>query len=688
MQSSRLLRPTLQYGLQYRFVSSLERHRSSIVQALSPWIRSDPSWKQATLDALRVRHHDDAHFYNDSIESFLKDFPNTHGTFLDKMAASTGFDNHKTAKKYRRAKRRQNDAGVAVHQSQRKILSLQQKMERLEKPWNDILKNVEDWKHEIEAMEEAMNQKQETSAMEDVWGSLTKMMGYVKAKSEEELKQENFQRKKIRKLRNKVDRNESKAHKLRRDIDRARQRIEAEEALKLDNEALLKQKPSRIDRALDEAREVVAQAFSAHIQERHAALLERYQELDSKTDLTRPQEWFLYARLYHRKIIFHGGPTNSGKTYNALERLKEAKRGLYVGPLRLLAAEVYEKLTASGIYCNLFTGQEIRDVPFATHTAATIEMASTAQEYDVVVIDEIQMVASAERGYAWTRAFMGMRCKEIHVCGGLEATEIVQKLAKACGDDYELNTYKRFSALTVEDESLASFVEEEGSFSSIQPGDCIVAFSRDDIFAIKREIEKTTKLKCCVIYGSLPPKTRSHQARLFNDPNSEYDVLVASDAIGMGLNLSIRRIIFNSIYKNDGHSIIKLDHSAIKQIGGRAGRRNSLYPEGLITCRDPRDLEYIRECINTDIDSIPKAGLLPTASHIERFSDTLDEHGIESNGTNLHEVMSHFSDMATVKSDFFLCRQEEMKQVAELLTDANLSIVSRSRSCMQLRAQL
>ena len=98
-------------------------------------------------------------------------------------------------------------------------------------------------------------------------------------------------------------------------------------------------------------------------------------------------------RLDQRRIIFHGGPTNSGKTYNALQRLREAKNGLYLGPLRLLAAEIYEELTTDGLYTNLFTGQEKRDIAFSTHTSATVEMSNPNTEYDVVVIDEIQMIA-------------------------------------------------------------------------------------------------------------------------------------------------------------------------------------------------------------------------------------------------------------------------------------------------------
>jgi ATP-dependent RNA helicase SUPV3L1/SUV3 len=309
-------------------------------------------------------------------------------------------------------------------------------------------------------------------------------------------------------------------------------------------------------------------------------MLERFKTMDSKTDLTRPQEWFPYARLDHRKIVYHGGPTNSGKTYAALSRLKLAKKGLYLGPLRLLAAEVYEKLTAEGVYCNLYTGQDRREIPFSTHAAATVEMADLQEEYDVIVIDEIQMIADKERGFAWTRALLGSRCKEIHVCGGLEAKDMIRRIAETCGDDFEVIEYTRFTPLTPATRSLASKPDEIGSYKQVQPGDCVVAFSRDDIFAIKREIEQTTTYKCCVIYGSLPPQTRSEQARLFNDPGSGFDILVASDAIGMGLNLNIRRIIFNSIFKHDGSGIVRLSHSAVKQIAGRAGRRNSPFPEG------------------------------------------------------------------------------------------------------------
>lgn len=176
-----------------------------------------------------------------------------------------------------------------------------------------------------------------------------------------------------------------------------------------------------------------------------------YRTLCETSDLRIPHEWYPYARLMKRKIIYHGGPTNSGKTYHALQRLKAADPskggGLYCGPLRLLALEVYESLNKAGVYTDLMTGQERREVPFSTHISCTVEMVSLNREYDVAVIDEIQMIGNAQRGYAWTRALLGLRAREIHVCGGLEAANVVESLVGSTGDEFELKKYERLSTL-------------------------------------------------------------------------------------------------------------------------------------------------------------------------------------------------------------------------------------------------
>ena len=411
----------------------------------------------------------------------------------------------------------------------------------------------------------------------------------------------------------------------------------------------------------------ITPALGKHINLRHDDF-DRYRQLEAHTDLTSPHEWYPRARLDKRKIIFHAGPTNSGKTYTALQRLKAGKKGMYLAPLRLLAAETYENLTAEGVYINLLTGQEQRKVPFATHRSSTVELACLQEDYDVVVIDEIQMLGEEFRGFAWTRALLGVRSKEIHVCGGREAIDIVKKICKMSGDDFELNEYKRFTDLKVQPKSLAKSSTAKGSYAHVEPGDCVVAFSRNDIFAIAREIEQSTQYKCCVIYGSLPPDVRAEQARRFNNPDSEYDILVASDAIGMGLNLSIKRIIFNSMFKNNGERIVQLDHSSVKQIAGRAGRRNSPYPHGEVTTRDPNDMAHLRKCMSTEIKPVEKAGILPTPAHIASFNQHLGDYD-SSKKLELHQTLRKFSEMATLKGQFFLCRQQQLEVISRWLKD-------------------
>lgn len=342
--------------------------------------------------------------------------------------------------------------------------------------------------------------------------------------------------------------------------------------------------------------------------------------LEKCSDLRIPHEWYPQTRLMKRKIIYHGGPTNSGKTYHALQRLKNADvekgGGLFAGPLRLLALEVYERLNREGVYCNLLTGQERREVPGATHVASTLEMVNLKNTYDVVVIDEIQMIADKTRGFAWTRALLGLQANEIHLCGGLEAKEVVESLVKGCGDEFVLEEYKRMSTLRIMDESL------QGDYAKVQPGDCVVAFSKSDLFSIKRQIEQLTAYRCAIIYGALPPETRSTQARLFNEEDSGYDILVASDAIGMGLNLNIRRIIIHSVIKKGGLlAPYWVDHSMVKQIGGRAGRRSSQYKVGEVTTWQEKDLAYLKACFDLEIPQAKAVGLFPSVDQVEKFSE-------------------------------------------------------------------
>ena len=252
-------------------------------------------------------------------------------------------------------------------------------------------------------------------------------------------------------------------------------------------------------------------------------------------DLRYPVEWYPGTRAVQRTIYLHVGPTNSGKTYHALQRLETAKTGVYAGPLRLLAHEVYGRLNAKGKACSLVTGDEQIINPNAypenNMMSCTVEMIPLNQTFDVAVIDEIQMIGDDHRGWAWTQALLGLRAKELHICGEERTVPLIRDLVGSMGDELKIRTYKRLTPLKTMSTSM------KGSLKELKKGDCVVVFSRVGIHAMKQDIEKSTQRRVAIVYGSLPPEIRAQQARLFNDPNSDYDILVASDAIGMGLNL-------------------------------------------------------------------------------------------------------------------------------------------------------
>lgn len=227
------------------------------------------------------------------------------------------------------------------------------------------------------------------------------------------------------------------------------------------------------------------------------------------TDLTRPHTWYPHARRKKRNVILHVGPTNSGKTYHALKQLENSSSGVYCGPLRLLALEIAKRLNKAKVPCDLITGQEIEKVDGAKHRAVTVEMTDVTCDYDCAIIDEIQMIGSKTRGFSFTRALLGISANELHLCGDAAAVPLVQKILKVTGDEVKVQYYERLSPLVPLDQPV-------GSCSNIRTGDCIVTFSRRDIYKLKKRIQKGKKHLCSVVYGSLPPETRTRQIAGYN----------------------------------------------------------------------------------------------------------------------------------------------------------------------------
>lgn len=383
-------------------------------------------------------------------------------------------------------------------------------------------------------------------------------------------------------------------------------------------------------------------------------------------DLRMPHEWWEDARKMTRNFIFHNGPTNSGKTHSALEVLRNSKTGVYCGPLRLLAAEVYEKLTVLGVKCSLITGQELKIVPGATHLACTIEGLNFEKKYHCGVIDEIQMIGDVQRGSAWTNALFGLLAPEIHLTGEFRAKEIIKDLLSKTQDVYSEKNYRRMSMLSV--------CPPVNNMKDLRDGDCLVAFSRRKCYALKNHIEKEQPGSCAIIYGSLPPDVRKEQALRFNSRQHKY--LIATDAVGMGLNYNINRVIFMESSKSSGRHKRKLLPSEIKQIAGRAGRNEN---DGEVTGCDLNILNDV--CIGLSHYAnqfITKAALSPNYLQIKEFSDSFYDNPEKVSYSN---ILKQFSRQAKLEQNFFLQSIEETCLIANCIQKFELSLEDMHRFC-------
>lgn len=269
---------------------------------------------------------------------------------------------------------------------------------------------------------------------------------------------------------------------------------------------------------------------------------------------------FPVARALKREIIFHVGPTNSGKTYEAMQALKAADTGVYLAPLRLLALEGYENLRASKIPAILLTGEEEIFDEDAGHVSSTIEMADFETEVDVALIDEIQMIGDRDRGWAWANALIGIPAKKIYLTGSKDALESVEYLCKWLEEPLTVVAFERKTPQEI--------LTRPTPLDEIATGSALIAFSRANVLKFRQKLSK--KYKISVIYGNLSPEVRREEARRFREGESE--ILVATDAIAMGLNLPIKQIIFTNDTKFDGESQRSLMPTEVQQIAGRAGR--------------------------------------------------------------------------------------------------------------------
>lgn len=378
--------------------------------------------------------------------------------------------------------------------------------------------------------------------------------------------------------------------------------------------------------------------------------------------LHRFHETFPGARARQRELLLIAGPTNSGKTYAAFQKLKAAKTGVYLAPLRLMAAEFWDRLRTAGVPCSLITGEERFPDPGAQHISSTIEMLATDAEYDVAIIDEVQMIADRERGWAWTQAIVGVNAKLVILVGSPDAEGVLREIATRLGEPFSVERTERLTPLTVAEKPLDPNLKPE-------PGSAFISFSRRDVLAWKQTLGLAN---CAVVYGALAPEVRREEARRF--VAGEAQIVSATDAIGMGLNLPVKTVVFTTLTKWDGEKEITLSDAMIRQIAGRAGRYG-MKEEGVVTALNKRDLEYIREAMDSEPEPLPI--IAPIAPHMKM----LDFLAQETGKSDLPSLLDCFAALPGDEDLFRKADVSSMRELAGQLGEFSLPLVTQFALC-------
>ena len=329
--------------------------------------------------------------------------------------------------------------------------------------------------------------------------------------------------------------------------------------------------------------------------------------------------YYPVARKMKRELVLYVGPTNSGKTWRSLNALAEAESGVYLAPLRLLALEGQEELEKRGKATSFLTGEERDLKPDARFVSSTIEMLNLEAEVGAVVVDEVQLLADERRGWAWLAAVVGAPANKVIMTGSPDCVEIVKDLASYLGETLTIHECQRYTELRIADEPMR--------MRDVRRGMAIICFSRRDVLRIKNLIQENSEHKVAVVYGNLSPQVRREEARRFRE--GEADILVATDAIAMGLNLPVSEVLFYKTEKFNGEEMVPLTTSEVRQIGGRAGRFG-FAQFGVVNALDAKSLAFIREALSGTPPMLePPYYVAPGRNHVRIISDVLATTSLE-----------------------------------------------------------
>jgi len=367
---------------------------------------------------------------------------------------------------------------------------------------------------------------------------------------------------------------------------------------------------------------------------------------------------FPLARELKRKIVFHVGPTNSGKTYAALKALESATTGYYLAPLRLLALEGYENLQKNGVHVSLITGEEEIIDEESTHISSTIEMMNGSVDVDVCVIDEIQMISDRDRGWAWANALMGAPAKKVILTGSINALDAVTELCEYLGEELEIIHFERKNEL--------SMMHKPVSMKRIEPQTAIVAFSRRDVLSLKQQLSE--RYSVSVVYGNLSPEVRREEARRFREGDSQ--ILVSTDAIAMGLNLPIKTLLFAKDNKFDGLRRRELLPTEVLQIAGRAGRYG-FEEKGYVGALEENTLSTITSVFHTPLPDISlPVSVMASLAHVMLIGEILETE-------NITTILGFFADNMEFEGPFNAANIDSMLEIAAIVDEYDLDLKTR-----------
>jgi hypothetical protein len=314
----------------------------------------------------------------------------------------------------------------------------------------------------------------------------------------------------------------------------------------------------------------------------------------------------------------------------------------------------------------MVTGEERVLPDDATHIARTIETLDLHRIVDVCVIDEVQMLGDPSRGWAWTQAMIGAPAKLVVLTGAPEAIPLVEHLLAMTGEPLEVRILKRKGKLHVEG--------VPANLNKLSRGDAVVAFTRRDVHELRTRLVSAGRT-VATVYGALGPEVRRAEAARFR--SGEAEILVATDAIGMGLNIGpLRRVVFSTLRKFDGVRERQLTAMEIKQIAGRAGRFGH-HDEGLVTAL-PDAGAYAQ--VETVIGNALKgdAAKLRGKAYVRPNQETVLSASEVLQTDRLGRVLRHLNDtLVAGHPDLRMADMEEMIELATLLDTVDMPILDR-----------